>query len=181
MKPLDRYLQRRRIATAMPWIRDAESLLDIGCADASLFAAAPWLTRGLGIDPDVTPSSTAGMELRQGMFPEAMNAGEQFDVATVLAVFEHVPPGGQQPFLAGLRTALVPGGVVVLTIPSPLVDKLLHVLTFLRLVDGMHAHEHWGFDVRQTRGLFETAGFEQVRHRAFQFGLNNLFVFRAPR
>jgi hypothetical protein len=68
---------------------------------------------------------------------------------------------------------------LIITVPDARVDRILDVLSALRLIsdDDMKAHEHHGFDARATRALLEPAGFRLVRHEAFQFGLNNLFVF----
>jgi hypothetical protein len=68
------------------------------------------------------------------------------------------------------------GGVLVATVPSPLVDHILHVLMFLRLIDGQEAHQHYGFVPKDLIKLFE-GNLRLVKHRKFQLGLNNLFVF----
>ena len=77
---------------------------------------------------------------------------------------------------------LVPGGLVVATVPSPQVDEILRVLMRLRILDGMEkglAEQHHGFDPADTTAAFERAGFTLVRRKRFQFGLNNLFVLRS--
>jgi hypothetical protein len=55
------------------------------------------------------------------------------------------------------------------------------VLKALRLVHGMSLEQHYGFDVRQVTALFSPPDFELVRHRRFELGLTNLFVFRRSR
>jgi len=67
--------------------------------------------------------------------------------------------------------------VVILTVPSPLVDHILALLRFLGLIDAMTLEQHYGFDPRQTVPLFNSSGFRLIRHRKFELGLNNLFVF----
>jgi hypothetical protein len=74
--------------------------------------------------------------------------------------------------------ALVPGGRVVLTVPSPVVDRILDVLVFLRLVDGMSLEQHHGFEASETPTLFEREGMTMTLHERFQLGVNNLFVFQ---
>ena len=68
-----------------------------------------------------------------------------------------------------------------MTVPHPLGDIVLDALMFLRLADGMSTEEHHGFDVGQTRSIFEQAKLELLRERWFQLGLNRLFVFEKPR
>jgi hypothetical protein len=73
---------------------------------------------------------------------------------------------------------LRPGGRLVITVPSPAVDHILHVGMALRLLDGMETHQHHGFDPRRVPEIFATAGFGVETARRFQLGLNNLFVLR---
>jgi hypothetical protein len=72
---------------------------------------------------------------------------------------------------------LKPGGRIVITVPSPRVDAILHVLLKLRLIDGISAHEHYGFEPGLTPQVFPAPRFRLVRRQTFQLGLNNLFVF----
>jgi hypothetical protein len=80
--------------------------------------------------------------------------------------------------LAGAcATLLKPGGRVVITVPSPRVDDILHVLLKLRLIEGINAHEHYGFKPADTLGVFPPPTYRVVKHGTFQLRLNNLFVF----
>jgi hypothetical protein len=96
-----------------------------------------------------------------------------------LAVLEHIGNADQQRFVAGCRAALRPTGRAILTVPAPIVDRILDVLILLKLLKGMEAEEHWGFAPTATVELFERGGFSLECHRRFEFGLNHLFVFRA--
>ena len=61
--------------------------------------------------------------------------------------------------------------------PSPRVDDILHVLLKLHLIDGISAHEHYGFKPEGTPQIFPPPAFHLLRRQRFQLGLNNLFVF----
>jgi 2-polyprenyl-3-methyl-5-hydroxy-6-metoxy-1,4-benzoquinol methylase len=179
MTALDRLLQTWRIRKARHWLGAGDRVLDVGCADGSLFRHLPDLT-GVGVDTDSVPRSTRRVRYVQGRFPEAIAAEPPFDRITALAVMEHIPEAQMQPFVAGLWSMLRPGGRAILTIPSPLVDTILHVLVRLRLLEGMAAHEHWGFKPSHTVPMFEAEGFRTVHARRFQLGLNHCFVFEKP-
>jgi 2-polyprenyl-3-methyl-5-hydroxy-6-metoxy-1,4-benzoquinol methylase len=178
VKALDRYLRNVRIAKAREFVRQGDTVVDVGCADGVMFERwGALIKRGYGVDPVLSEvEEHPGYALYPGRFPDAL-PDLKCDVITMLAVLEHIP-GDQQAALP--RTCwdlLNPGGRVVLTVPSPRVDDVLRVLGALRLVDGMSLEEHYGFDADRTATLFTAPLFRPVCRRRFQLGLNNLFVF----
>ena len=76
---------------------------------------------------------------------------------------------------------LTPGGRVVITVPSKRVDDILHVLLKLRLLQGMSAHEHYGYKPSDTLGVFPPPRYRLLRRETFELRLNNLFVFELRR
>lgn len=181
MKYLDRLLQTWRIRKAARYLKPGNYVLDIGTADGALFDHLPNI-RGIGID--VNPASEkfpANALFFQGYFPNAIKKfpkkQRQFDAIVLLAVMEHIPETEQHSLVAEIAKHLKSSGTVILTIPSPLVDHIIHFLKFLRLIDGMEEGQHYGFKPQQTIPLFEQNGFKLVKHQRFQLGLNNLFVF----
>jgi 2-polyprenyl-3-methyl-5-hydroxy-6-metoxy-1,4-benzoquinol methylase len=181
MKFTDRILQRWRIAKVRRFIPPESKILDIGSADGALFQqlgirVAPG---SLGVDPTLAhKTSVCGCELLPGYFPEAVPpAAGPFDVITMLAVLEHFPPAAYASLREGCERLLQPGGKLLITVPSPQVDRILEVLKFFRLVDGMSLEEHHGYRVEQTVEIFSTPQFQLIRSKSFQLGLNNLFVF----
>jgi SAM-dependent methyltransferase len=179
MKSFDRYLRDARIARAKPYVRKGDVVLDVGCADGDMFEK--WrglISHGIGVDPILTEKQvTDTYELYPGLFPEALPSGVQCDVITMLAVLEHIPPDEQAKLADACAEMLRPGGRIVITVPSPRVDDILHVLDKLRLIDGMSMHEHYGFEPNDTLGVFPPPLFKLVTRKKFQLGLNNLFVF----
>jgi 2-polyprenyl-3-methyl-5-hydroxy-6-metoxy-1,4-benzoquinol methylase len=178
---LDRLLQGWRITKAVAHIESADHVLDVGCHRGELFDRLEH-TRitGLGIDSESIPKVASGrFEFVKGVFPDDLPVQSRpFDAVCALAVLEHVPNSELGDFINAMRESVKPGGTAILTVPSPLVDKILDVLIWLHLANGMEAEQHHGFDVGTVIPLFVEAGFSLVEHRKFQLGLNNLFVFR---
>lgn len=178
MTPLDRLIQRIRIRKALPHIPAGGRLLDVGCADGSLIRAAAGRVKGaVGIDPDA-PEGSSG--LVRGRFPRDLRDRGPYDVIALLAVFEHVPDEERAAFVAACRDLLRAGGRVVMTVPAPLVDRIIDILRRLRLVHGMDIEAHHGYDPEKTAAYFAAAGMRTVTHERFELGLNHLFVFELP-
>ncbi len=179
MKALDRFLQNWRIDRVRPYLRPGGRVLDIGCADGALFRRQPDLGAYIGMDPALAqPLDAPPCRLIRGVFPDDLPSHEPFDAITMLAVLEHIPPE-QYGRLAGACSAhLKPGGYLLITVPSAVVDRILDVLHWARLIDGMALEEHHGFAADRTPTIFASTELELVKRTRFQLGLNNLFVFR---
>ena len=180
MKLADRVLQRWRLARALPWIRPGSHVLDVGSENGALFAGSRGrICSGVGVDLTEATSWPEGPWLRRtGPFPAAVPEGDTYDAIVMLAVVEHVDEATLKEWGAACVRLLRPGGRVVVTVPSPLVDRILHIGMALRIFDGIAAHEHYGFDPRQLPDLFAASGLVLEHAAPFQLGLNNLFVFR---
>lgn len=181
MKAADRILQRWRIAVAAPWIPTGARVLDVGCADGALFRVLRGkIGGGVGLDPNAPAAAEHdGVRYIRGIFPAdaPTDPADRFDALTMLAVIEHLPEGSHAAVGEAAARLVREGGRLIATVPEPAVDRIVHLLQRLGLAEGMELHEHHGFGTARTRAIFEPAGFRLLRHRRFQLGLNNLFVF----
>jgi 2-polyprenyl-3-methyl-5-hydroxy-6-metoxy-1,4-benzoquinol methylase len=181
VKRVDLLLQRLRIRAIEPYLKAGMRVLDIGCADGVLYRLAPPLDSYVGVDPDASEGSIGpNARLVRGMFPTGeIDDRQQFDLLVALAVLEHVPAAEQATFARACARHVAPGGHVAITVPSPIVDPILHVLKSTSIVDGMRSEQHYGFRPDDTPGIFEPHGFQLRLHRRFELGLNHLFVFQS--
>ena len=182
MTPLDRLIQRIRVNKAKPHIPRGARLLDVGCADGHLLRElGPHIHESVGIDPDATPTdggrsgpSRANFRIVRGNFPDDLHVDGPFDAITMLAVFEHFSEADRPRVVEACRRLLRPGGRVIVTVPAPIVDRIVDVLRTLRLAHGMDFESHHGYDPQETARQF--VGFRLARHERFELGLNHLFV-----
>src|ERR1043166_8509645 len=146
MKKLDYYLQNERFRRARRYINPGDKILDIGSFNMEMFEQFDDLiSYGIAIDPAIKePGKHQKYEFIRGYFPLNCPSGIRFDVITMLAVMEHIKPEEQKTIADGCYEYLKPGGKIVLTIPSPMVDQILKVLIFFRVLDGIALEEHYG-------------------------------------
>ncbi len=179
MKKIDIYLQNVRISKARQFVKQGDTVMDIGSNDGVMFEQFQGLMgKGVGIDPSLPKIiNKKNYTLIPGYFPDVCPEGIKYDVITMLAVLEHIPSDKQKQLASDCAKFLNKGGRVVITVPSPQVDFILDVLTTLKIIDGMAIHEHYGFKPKDTLTIFSSTDFKLLHKESFQFGLNNLFVF----
>jgi SAM-dependent methyltransferase len=134
---------------------------------------------GVGIDPALPPG-THRDKVRHisGRFPHDLDTTERFDAVKMLAVFEHLDDEIQSA-IAACRRLLCEDGRLVMSVPEPAVDRIVHALARVGLVAGMALHgRHGRVAAPRTPAVAGSGPFDLLRHERFQLGLNNLFVFR---
>jgi len=102
-------------------LSSGRSLLNIGCGNAFLERVA--LARGwkvLSVDPDrrsVELVKSTGVEARCGTIESLPVASESLHVVMCTEVFEHLTPHSLVEGLKEIRRALMPGGILIGTVP----------------------------------------------------------------
>ncbi len=180
MRMVDRLLQAWRGRMARPWVPPGAMVLDIGCHHGEfLRSLGNRIGPSIGLDPRALPDGSSHHRLIPQLFTEPLEFPDNsFDAVVLLATLEHIQdkdPLGRESY-----RLLRPGGRVIITVPSPRVDRILTAVCRLRLADGMCLEEHYGFDPRTTPQHFIRHGFILEHSCSFQLGLNHLFVFRKP-
>jgi SAM-dependent methyltransferase len=176
---LDQFLARQRFRAAYPHIRNRSRVCDLGCGLDAAFLnfAAERIAHGVGVD-DQVQNGAAGRLLRVRAdirAPLPLESG-QFDHVVMLAVLEHLPE--PEPVLREAYRILAPGGSLVLTWPSAMVDPILNVLHALKLVSNeMESDEHQKrIPVGTLQQILHRIGFNEFIHYTFELGLNNLMI-----
>ena len=138
-------------------------MLDIGCSDGILFRLIPGIN-GVGVEPALDkPKNIDNVKFLKGYFPEAVPRGEVFDKICMLAVLEHIPVEKQPQVAQSCFQHLKPNGYLIITVPIPAVDRILDVLVFMRLVEGIEIHQHYGFKPSKVPAFFKDAGLHLVQ------------------
>lgn len=176
---IDRQIAHMRFREAYRHIRKGSRVCDLGCGleGAFLNYAAERIAEGTGIDDQVTEGAPSRWKLLradlQGPLPLADGA---YDHVVMLAVLEHLrQPEG---VLRECHRVLAPGGTLILTWPSSVVDPILGVLHALGLIsDEMESDEHQKrIAVNVLKEMLTKIGFDGFLHKRFELGMNNLMV-----
>ena len=179
----DRWVASLRHAAALAHLRPGARVCDVGCGVDALFleTLAGRAQRLVGVDYQRVTTRHAGVAFVQADLERFLPLVDaSFDHVTMLAVIEHLPR--PEAALAEAFRILAPGGSLILTWPSALVDPMLAVLFRLGIVspEMESSHHQPRRKVKAWVGLLASMGFEDIRHRTFELGLNHLMVARKP-
>ena len=94
--------------------------LDVGCGDGRLFHLTPHTGRRVGVD-----FSPRSLDYARAFNPQAHFCthledlgDERFEIVSAVEVLEHIPDDGISAFVQSLAERLVPGGHLLLSVPS---------------------------------------------------------------
>jgi SAM-dependent methyltransferase len=176
---IDHFIARMRFRAAYPHVRESSRLCDLGCGLETAFLdfAEDKISHGVGVDDQVENGIRGRWKCVQADIRATLPLdSDQFDHVVMLAVLEHlVEP---EPVLREAFRILAPGGSLILTWPSSMVDPILSVLHVLRLIsDEMESDEHQKrIPLAGLQEMLRGIGFKEFLHARFEFGLNNLMV-----
>lgn len=174
LEPLLRWLRRQQVITQIPL---GSEVLDVGCGKSAalLWAIAPRIKKGVGVDFKVANTRSSNIETRQIVLDVALPfADASFDVVTMLAVLEHIEY--EQEILKEVHRVLRKDGKLILTVPSVWAQPVLEFLAYkLKIVDEAEIRDHKRYYDRSRlrKALIEKAQFQDFRHRYFQLWMNN--------
>jgi 2-polyprenyl-3-methyl-5-hydroxy-6-metoxy-1,4-benzoquinol methylase len=174
----DYLIQWWRLQIAKGWIPTGSRVLDIGCHQGELFKMlGQRIAPSVGIDPLYRANIETDVHqfLVQEFHEPLPFEDGSFDVIVLLATIEHMQE--KSAVAREAKRLLRRSGLVIITIPSLFVDRILSFLLLIGFIDGMSLEEHHGFSPDDLPTIFAASGFSLKRRQKFQFGLNNLYVF----
>jgi len=148
---LENYLNRRRCAVAnrlIPSPLREGRILDIGCGTFPSFLHSTSFTEKYGLDQVV---STSDILIKEKIHIQQLDlentsklpfGDDFFDVATMLAVIEHLRYETTSRVLTEVFRILKPGGVCILTTPAKWTDMILRTMARFYLVSPREMEEH---------------------------------------
>src|SRR3977135_3500919 len=132
---LDHFIAKLRFRAAYFHIRSGSRVCDLGCGLEAAFLnyAGDKISHGVGVDDQVEDGVRGRWWRVQGAItaPLPVESGH-FDHVVMLAVLEHLAE--PEPVLREAHRILAPGGSLIMTWPSEMVDPILKVLHGLGLV-----------------------------------------------
>lgn len=167
-------LEQLRILKVRSHIPKNGVLVDIGCGDNMplIKAISGSMKKCIGIDIDTSKKKFGNVEI------VPMNIQKKIDlpsntanVITMLAVLEHLQYPDE--VLKECKRILKPGGVLLVTVPSPSNEPLLNVLSWFMLVrrEMIHQHENY-FTPERLKKMCKNAGYSKYSVELFELGYN---------
>lgn len=176
---IDHFIARMRFRAALPHVRAGSKVCDLGCGLEAAFLdfAADKISAGVGVDDQVEPGLRGRWNrVRADLHSPLPFSDGEFDHVVMLAVLEHLTE--PEKILRETFRVIAPGGSLIMTWPSSMVDPILNGLHALHLIsDEMESDEHQKrIPVEFLQEMLRQIGFRRFFHRRFEFGLNNLMV-----
>ncbi|MEC4807408.1 MAG: class I SAM-dependent methyltransferase [Jaaginema sp. PMC 1080.18] len=177
---LEPLLRKLRLYKVLKQIPNQCVILDIGCGNTASFlrAVSPKIRQGFGIDFKVSDFETNNIQIKQHKFQDNLPFQDgYFDVVTMLAVLEHIEK--EKEILEEVHRVLVPGGKLILTVPSVWSQPVLEFLSYrLKIISEVEIRDHKRYYNRMKlrNSLIEKAKFSDFYHQYFQFWMNNFCI-----
>ncbi|MEK7458133.1 MAG: class I SAM-dependent methyltransferase [Patescibacteria group bacterium] len=166
--------QELRIRQILPHLPRGGVFVDIGCDQPQVLIdrVSEEMKTCIGLDSVVEPHAYKNVKiLHQDLKKKITLPSNSADVITILAVLEHMKHPNE--IIGECFRILKPGGVLLITAPSPASKPLLELFAILGLVrkEMIEQHENY-FTVKRLHTLMKKTGFSEVTVDLFELGCN---------
>jgi ubiquinone/menaquinone biosynthesis C-methylase UbiE len=174
LEPILREMRLRRVISHIP---KNSVVLDVGCGISAAFlkAISPHIKQGFGVDFKVENTQFGNLKTTQLKLESNLPFEDAtFDAVTMLAVLEHIEQ--EQQILREIHRVLVPGGKLILTVPSVWSQPILEFLAYkLKIVSEAEIRDHKRYYNREKlkKVLTKDNSFQEFNHQYFQLWMNN--------
>jgi SAM-dependent methyltransferase len=174
LEPFLRWMRLQKIIRCIP---QKSIILDVGCGVSAAFlkTVSPRIEKGFGVDFKTENRQFKNIQTQQIKLNDRLPFNDAtFDVVTMLAVLEHIEK--EREILQEIYRVLVPGGKLIITVPSVWSQPVLEFLAYkLKIVseDEIRDHKRYYNRSKLKRVLVDAIGFEQFEHQYFQLWMNN--------
>lgn len=183
---LENFLAKKRTEVAnglIPKNLRGGKILDIGCGSYPYFLKNTIFSEKYGIDRLTIKPRDRGIifnkiDIEREKLPYPENF---FETITLLASFEHFERSKVPDILKEINRVLKKEGVLIITTPTRLGNKLLKIMALFKLVSKEEIKEHTGgFSKKEIINYFKNSNFSytKLEHGLFEFGLNNWFLIK---
>lgn len=171
IEPLLRRFRFEKIKSFLP---DGGVLVDIGCNDPpfTIEQVRQKMDFCIGIDTEVQNTLAKNYELKRVFINKKIPVeSELANAITMLAVLEHLDY--PQAVVSDCYRILKPGGILLITVPSPINKYPLELFSGIGLVHREMIEQHKNYFTHQHLGeILEHAGFKSIEVESFQLGFN---------
>lgn len=173
-KGIEPLLKRLRIWKVEPHLRSGGILVDFGCDEEMTLVKRQRrrMKKVYGLDIVAEPQKFENVEILQADLTKRTPLKDESATAvTMLAVLEHLPH--PEKVVKEAYRVLKPGGVFLVTVPSPSSEPILEWMAKIGLVrhEMIDQHETY-FSHELLKKVAVDAGFKHVMVQGWEFGVN---------
>ena len=185
MPLLTRFIAKQRYSQIAPYIHG--DVLDLGCGYAQLLGEYDHKMNsytGVELSPQrldwLKENYPKAIFIQRDLDNEALDLGKKFDCVLMVALIEHL--FNQKFVMENVSQVLKPGGIIVITTPTPFGNDVVHRLgVSLRLFYQEAADEHIViYNYQRFKILARKVGLSLKYHRYFEFYCNQIAVLENP-
>ena len=166
--------QELRIRQILPHLPRGGVFVDVGCDQPQVLIdrVSEEMEICIGLDIVVEPKKYKNVKILHQDLQKKMKLPSTFaDAVTLLAVLEHMKHPNE--IVAECFRILKPGGVLLITVPSPASKPILDLFAILGLVRKEMIEQHANyFTTERLRALMEKTGFSKITVSLFELGCN---------